>query len=84
MADAARPLQRGFLSPPMIRIVALFAELGPAVGWAIFIPLYLVLKPAIAVHDLYAVDGLFNFFDFSFGRPGQSRLFGPLCCRRDG
>ena len=38
-------LQRGFLSPPMIRIVALFAELGPAVGWAIFIPLYLVLQP---------------------------------------
>ena len=41
-------LHRDFLAPPMIRIAALFAALGPAVGWAIFIPLYLVLNPAIA------------------------------------
>jgi hypothetical protein len=48
MADAPRPLHRGCLAPPMIRIVVLFAALGPAVGWAIFIPLYLVLNPTIA------------------------------------
>ena len=48
MADASRPLHRGFLAPPMIRIAALFVALGPAVGWAIFIPLYLVLNPTIA------------------------------------
>ncbi len=46
MADVRRP-HRGFLAP-MIRIAALFATLGPAVGCAIFIPLYLVLEPEIA------------------------------------
>jgi len=46
MADARRP-HRSFLAP-MTRIAALFAALGPAVGWMIFVPLYLVLKPEVA------------------------------------
>jgi uncharacterized membrane protein YeaQ/YmgE (transglycosylase-associated protein family) len=47
MADASRRLHRGFLAPT-IRTAALFAALGPAVGWAMFIPLYLALEPTIA------------------------------------
>jgi hypothetical protein len=47
VAHAPRRLDRDFLAPA-IRFAALFAALGPAVGWAIFIPLYLVLKQRIA------------------------------------
>jgi len=50
---------------PAIRIVALFATLGPAIGWAIFLPLSVVFNPTITPDTI----ALLVLIAAMFGRP---------------
>jgi uncharacterized membrane protein YeaQ/YmgE (transglycosylase-associated protein family) len=60
MTEPARPF-----FAPMIRIVALFAVLGPAIGWAIFLPLSVVFNPTITPDTI----ALLVLIAAVFGRP---------------